>query len=184
MLVSQDDIVIRKLRDQVEDYELLAKWLSDDKVLEFYQGRDKPSSLEAIIEKYQPRARGEHYTTSCIIELKHQPIGYIQYYPVQDDSKEEYGYDIEELIYGMDLYIGEISCQDKGIGTKIVEGLIGYIKTNKHPHRIVIDPRVDNKRAIRCYEKCGFRIKKLLKEYELHEGRWHDNVLMELQKAD
>ncbi|WP_376711556.1 GNAT family N-acetyltransferase [Alicyclobacillus acidiphilus] len=47
--------------------------------------------------------------------------------------------------------------------------------------RVVMDPRVENTRAIHVYEKCGFRQVKLLPQRELHEGKRHDCWLMEIQ---
>ena len=50
--------------------------------------------------------------------------------------------------------------------------------------RRVIDPHVDNPRAIRAYEKAGFRKQRVLKEHEFHEGRWHDAWLMTIERED
>jgi RimJ/RimL family protein N-acetyltransferase len=46
----------------------------------------------------------------------------------------------------------------------------------------VIDPAVDNERAIACYRACGFTSVGVMKAYERnHEGAgWHDALLMEL----
>jgi aminoglycoside 6'-N-acetyltransferase len=47
--------------------------------------------------------------------------------------------------------------------------------------RIVIDPAAGNARAIRAYEKVGFRGVGLMREYERgSDGTWHDGLLMEL----
>ena len=35
------------------------------------------------------------------------------------------------------------------------------------------------KRALKCYQKAGFRIIKILPEHELHEGKMRDCYLME-----
>ena len=45
---------------------------------------------------------------------------------------------------------------------------------------MVLDPHVDNERAIRCYEACGFHKVKKLPKHELHDGVWVDCWLMEL----
>ncbi|MBD2559275.1 MULTISPECIES: hypothetical protein [Nostoc] len=39
MLIQQDEIAIRLMQDQMPDYELMAKWLTDAQVLKFYEGR-------------------------------------------------------------------------------------------------------------------------------------------------
>ncbi len=37
-----------------------------------------------------------------------------------------------------------------------------------------------NKRAIKCYEECGFKAIKILKKRELHEGQYRDNLVIPL----
>lgn len=180
MFVNNGSITIRGMKDIENDYKLMAKWLSDARVLEFYQGRDKPSTVEEVKRKYGPRTKGQSYVSSCIIEFEEKPIGYIQYYPTQDDEKKICGYDQNEVIYGVDLFIGEVEYQDRGVGSQVISTLIDYIKTSIKPEKIIIDPRVNNKRAIRCYEKCGFVARRILKENELHEGVYCDNLLMEI----
>lgn len=179
MITFIENIVIRKMRDEEQEYRLMTKWLRDDEVLKFYQGRDKPSTIDEVIEKYGPRARGEDRVSSCFIEFDNSSIGYIQYYTIDKDEKLEYSYEEKELIYGIDLFIGEIQYQNKGIGKKVIMSLVNYLKVNKNADKTIIDPRVDNERAIVCYEKCGFKIKKLLPRHELHEGVYCDNLLME-----
>ena len=47
--------------------------------------------------------------------------------------------------------------------------------------RIDIDPHEDNARAIRAYEKVGFKPVGIRRRYERgDDGTWHDNLLMDL----
>lgn len=56
--------------------------------------------------------------------------------------------------------------------------MLEYLFDVKEARQVLIDPQVSNTRAIRCYEKCGFRKIKLLPRNELHEGEWRDCWLM------
>ena len=56
--------------------------------------------------------------------------------------------------------------------------LVGYLFIVLGAAQVVIDPRATNKRAIRCYEKSGFRKVKVLPKHELHEGALRDVWLM------
>ena len=47
------------MRDDTRDYILMSGWLTDERVLEFYEGRDNPHDLAKIIEKFGPLARGD-----------------------------------------------------------------------------------------------------------------------------
>ena len=45
MITSIENIVISKMNDEENDYKLMTKWLSDEHILKFYQGRDNPSNI-------------------------------------------------------------------------------------------------------------------------------------------
>jgi aminoglycoside 6'-N-acetyltransferase len=52
-------------------------------------------------------------------------------------------------------------------------------------HRITIDPAAANERAIRCYQKLGFRPVGIMRQYERgNDGRFHDGLLMDLLRDD
>jgi aminoglycoside 6'-N-acetyltransferase len=170
------------MRDGHDDYETMARWLSDERVLEFVYGRDNPFDYEKVIAKWAPRARGEDAVSPSIIELAGRPIGYIQYYPVHDPAE----YELEDATgtYGIDLFIGEPERWNRGIGTRALSALVAYIFAELGATRIVIDPRIDNLRAIRSYEKCGFRKVKVLPAHELHEGARRDCWLMTIERGE
>jgi aminoglycoside 6'-N-acetyltransferase len=49
MFIKNDKIIIRHMQDEMHDYQLMAKWLTDDIILEFYGGRDNPFPIKRII---------------------------------------------------------------------------------------------------------------------------------------
>ena len=57
--------------------------------------------------------------------------------------------------------------------------MASYLRTDKEAACILLDPQKNNYRAIRAYEKAGFRIIKALPEHELFEGEMADCWLME-----
>ncbi|MFN5894717.1 MAG: GNAT family N-acetyltransferase, partial [Dolichospermum sp.] len=79
MLIIKDKITIRPMKDDIHDYQLMEKWRSDEKVLQFYGGRDDPFDLEKVIEVYQPRIKGEEPLIPCIFSYQNLEIGYLQY---------------------------------------------------------------------------------------------------------
>ena len=62
--------------------------------------------------------------------------------------------------------------QDKGYGTEAVSAMVRYGMDTLGLHRVFLKVFPDNARAIRVYEKCGFR------EYD----RTEDDVFMEVTK--
>ena len=54
-----------------------------------------------------------------------------------------------------------------------------FLRKKRNADAVILDPHKDNKRAIKCYEKAGFRIIKELPNHEMHEGIKKDCYLME-----
>ena len=173
MLFHNGKLKVRKL--EKEDNVLLAKWLSDSLVLEFYEGRDNPFDLEKVKEVF---FAPEDEEVKCIVEYDGNEIGYIQFYQLDNETKKEYGY-FTGNVYGTDQFIGETEYWNKGIGTLLVTSMIKFLIEHKNADRIVMDPQTRNTRAIKCYEKCGFNKVKLLPSHELHEGKYQDCWLIE-----
>jgi aminoglycoside 6'-N-acetyltransferase len=177
ILYEHGDITVKSLK--TEDASHLVKWLSDPVVLEFYGGRDRPYDYEKVMQHFY--RDGE--VTSCIVEFRHQAIGYIQFYVIGDEERTEYGYqDDEALIYGMDQFIGEAGCWNQGIGTALVRSMRDYVIKHQQASKIVMDPQAWNSRALRVYEKCGFKKKRLLPKHEWHEGEYRDCWLIEYKR--
>lgn len=132
----------RKLTD--EDFPLLLEWLSRRHVKEFWNsGENTP---EIIAENYAEEEGVERF---ILLEENagsdKKPIGYFQYYIVSEKT------------IGIDQFIGETDYINRGVGTKAIKLFIEMISRNHSPKEIILDPAPENKRAIRCYEKAGFR---------------------------
>ncbi len=166
---------LRRMQDSADDYALLARWLSDERVLDFYEGRDHPFTLEQVREQFSPRVLAEEDVTPCIMDFECQPIGYLQFYPA---DVGEYHFDGHGKVYALDLFIGEPAYWNRGIGTNFVRLLLIYLFEQLGADWVLIDPHVNNPRAVRSYEKAGFRKIKILPAHEMHEGKMVDCWLM------
>lgn len=80
----------------------------------------------------------------------------------------------------IDIYL-DPSVHGKGIGTDSVHTIARHLISEHGFHRLAIDPAADNRAAIRCYRKVGFRPVGIMRDYERgSDGTWHDNLLMDL----
>ncbi|MCA1026028.1 acetyltransferase [Cytobacillus kochii] len=160
--MKENDLYIRKMSKN--DYLYMRKWLSTKEVLTFYGDVNEPFSLEMVKEKYGPRIDGEINVLPFIVELKDQPIGFMQYYQV-DNENEYFGFGDNELIYGIDQFIGEPMLFGKGIGTRMVKLFVKYIAQRTEAKMVILDTATNNHRAIACYEKVGFtKVRKMNKD--------------------
>jgi aminoglycoside 6'-N-acetyltransferase len=171
------------MRDRAEDYELMAGWLSDERVLEFWDGRDHPMTVESARAKYGPSIRGHDPTTSCIIELEGSAIGYLQFYRTDDwpEWRTTIGLEPDPRRYAVDLFLGQPERWGHGLGTRALRAVVRHLLETVGASEVVITPFVRNVRAIRSYEKAGFRKLRLMPEVEEHEGTLQDEWLMSIR---
>ncbi len=167
-----------RIRDFAEsDLPLMLKWLTDDRVLEYYEGRDVRFTMDTLAAHFLEEIPDGF---RVIIEYRDQPVGYGQAYQLSGEMFDEYEYpDHGKVVYAMDQFIGEPDCWSRGIGSAFMQMMSSYLKNSKGASCILLDPHQNNYRAIRAYEKAGFRIIKSLPEHELHEGKKEDCWLME-----
>ena len=172
------DSELIRIRDFAEsDLPLMLKWLTDDRVLEYYEGRDVRFTMDTLADHFLAEIPGGF---RMIVEYGDQPVGYAQAYQLSEDMFEEYDYpDNGKVVYAMDQFIGEPDYWNRGIGSAFLQMMASYLKTGKGAACILLDPHKNNYRAIRAYEKAGFRIIKSLPEHELFEGKRQDCWLME-----
>jgi len=172
----ENDLI--RIRDFAEsDLPLMLKWLTDDRVLEYYEGRDVRFTMDTLAAHFLAEIPDGF---RMIIEYGDQPVGYAQAYQLREEMFEEYDYpDNGKVVYAMDQFIGEPDYWNRGIGSSFLQMMASYLKTSKGAACILLDPHKTNCRAVRAYEKAGFRIIKSLPEHELHEGKMQDCWLME-----
>ena len=179
-IIETKRLTIRPLEEG--DLPCLLVWLTDARVLEFYEGRDTVWTEETIRAHYYPADEDAVTFFRVIMEGKEdgQPIGYGQFYRLDDELFEEYRcLDTGGVVFAMDQFIGVPELWGKGLGTEYVEAVFEWLVQERGATAVVLDPRVSNERAVRCYQKAGFEIIATLPGHELHEGTYEDCYLME-----
>jgi aminoglycoside 6'-N-acetyltransferase len=75
--------------------------------------------------------------------------------------------------------------QGRGVGSAALRLAARWLFEQRGHHRVTIDPACANTRAIRTYEAVGFRPVGVMRRYERGaDGRWHDNLLMDLLREE
>ena len=120
-------------------------------------------------------ANGDPDVDVWLVELDGRVVGLIQASEEQDPMYRHAGIDI---VLHPDVH-------GRGVGPEAIRVLARHLFEDRGHHRIVIDPNAANERAIRAYEKVGFRQVGVLREYEHHADRgWTDGVLMDLLRRE
>jgi aminoglycoside 6'-N-acetyltransferase len=118
---------------------------------------------------------GDGGTVLLVIEIAGHVAGGVQY-SEEDDPQYRHA--------GIDIYLGE-RFQDRGAGTAALGLVARFLFEQRGHHRLTIDPALANTRAIRCYEKVGFRPVGVMRRYERgSDGVFHDGLLMDLLREE
>ncbi len=103
MLFQKGELLVRYVIE--DDAPIMSKWLTDPEVLQYYEGRDNPQSVEIVLTHFIHNPNS--HEKRCLIEFDEVPIGYIQMYQVDSEWKALYGYEESQNVWGMDQFIGE-----------------------------------------------------------------------------
>ena len=158
-----------RLRPLTEgDRPALIEVLSDPTVIEWWDTRGPEHSADELIA-------GEPGWFVWAIEADGGFAGSIQ------ASEEE---DPDYRHAGIDLFLSS-GFQGRGLGTDAVRTLARWLFDVRGHHRLTIDPAADNARAIRTYEKVGFKPVGLMRKYERgHSRSFHDGLLMDMLRDE
>ena len=131
-----------------EDLSLISVWLGRRHVAEWWD--DSDSGLAEIRQALTDPA-----TRPQIVALDDRPIGYIQSYDPHLEEGHPYQ-DQPQGTLGIDQFIGEPDLVGLGHGSRFIAAFVDGL-FRQGAARVVTDPHPANGRAIRAYQKAGFR---------------------------
>jgi aminoglycoside 6'-N-acetyltransferase len=115
------------------------------------------------------------HVTSFVIEVDSEVVGSLQ---VAEENYPDYRH------AGIDLFL-DTDHQGHGLGPEAIRIVARYLFEVRGHHRVTIDPAAANLRAIRAYERVGFRPVGIMRQYERGpDGAWHDGMLMDLLRGE
>jgi RimJ/RimL family protein N-acetyltransferase len=72
-----------------------------------------------------------------------------------------------------------------GAGTILLRAVVDWVYANTDTNRLDLDVFLDNDRARRCYEKAGFQVEGVLRDYHLNaDGSFSSQWLMSILRQD
>lgn len=122
------------------DFPMLLEWLQQPHVKDWWDDGD--DTLEKVATHYgDPSDDSRRF----VLELDGDAAGYFQYYR------------IDATQIGTDQFLARPHGLSQGLGSRCLSAFIDMIAAAETVRCIIADPHPGNGRAIRCYEKCGFR---------------------------
>ena len=160
------------------DLPMLERWMRGPHWREWWGDSDEE------IRFVHDMIEGRDTTRPFIFTADGEDVGYIQYWFIGHHQNDAWLADNPWLgvlppeTIGVDLSIGPADRLSKGIGTAALVAFVAMLRETGFS-QIIIDPDPKNLRAVRAYEKAGFRvIPELL-------GRSGDSLIMRhLEQSD
>ncbi len=135
----------------------MVRWLREPEVARWYWDSNRKTEEELTAKWEQRTTKGDGVTDRYVIVVNGQDIGEIQVGDVSDYPEAAAQINIPNSA-SVDLLIGEPDWRNRGIGTAVIRSFIReYVFTRPGIETCIIDPEPENLRAIRSYEKVGFR---------------------------
>jgi aminoglycoside 6'-N-acetyltransferase len=140
----------------MEDLPQLYHWMSLDFVAQWWYG--KPDDYDTVVQTHMPYILGEKRIHGYIIEYDTVPIGYIQWYRIEDYSPE-YSRTVhaEDCAAGIDVFIGDDHYLHKGLGCPVIQRFLREVVfSDPTIESCIIGPDPANTAAIHTYQRVGF----------------------------
>ena len=168
-MILRGEKVILKL-STLKHVPLYWKWIRDKEVTRYLTGAQFPKTYRAEIRWFRQTKRKKDEKLFIILDAAtKKPIGNLGIHQISIFNKKA----------GIGLMIGEKDFWNKGYGTDALKTALRYCFKKLKLNKVTLTVDVQNKRGIRCYEKCGFVTIGFLKDDAIRSGIMKDSYLME-----
>ena len=173
MSLAGECVSLRPMRP--EEVKLIHAWVNNPDILPYWDGRIK--TLDEVRADYTSAyfTDDDPYAGRCFaIEKENIPIGMICYNRIDRDNRN-----VE-----FDMLIGDKQYWSQGLGSDALTIFIRYLFTNFSLNRIWLGTHSYNQRALRAYEKVGFKREGVLREDAYMDGKFIDTVVLSLLRKE
>jgi RimJ/RimL family protein N-acetyltransferase len=172
--VVLEGTIVRLRLAREDDLPHFQRWLNDPDVYQWLAvGVLKPPTWEDELAWWRRARCSEDEMTWSIETLGGLLLGSVTLHWTRPARSASFG-----------IFVGDKTEWDKGYGGAAVRALVRHGFSALGLNRIGLNCDATNARAIRCYEKVGFRHEGVMREHRHVQGRFHDSVVMGLLKKE
>ena len=135
------------------DLPMLREWRSRPHVADVWGDATSEEELRADYLSGNAQSSAARF----IAWLDGEPVGFIQSYVAANAGDGWWPDETDPGVLGIDQFLADGSRLDQGVGTAMVRAFVERLLADPRTTRVQTDPSPSNARAIRCYEKAGFR---------------------------
>ena len=143
-------MVVELRRMHVDDVELLTAWDTDPDIAAALGGAGAD-----WYDWHRELDRELNWRELLIVMDSGVPVGFVQ---LLDAYRDETGYwgDVLPGTWSLDIWIGSPADRGRGVGSKAMRAALERIFIRPEAEFVIVDPKVDNVRAIAFYLGLGF----------------------------
>lgn len=156
-------------RHRPEDFAAVARWYRDPELSRLTRYQTRPMAAEEVERFFRTRLLSVDALAYAICELPSERlIGFTTFSALDADNGS--------VLFH--ITIGERDAWGRGLGTEAARLMLAHAFERLGLHRVGLSVFSFNKRAIRSYEKVGFRVEGRVREAIHRDGRYWDEVQM------
>lgn len=153
----------------IEDVEKFTEWMNDFEVTDYTGRSGQIMSLEGEKSYLQENSNPEA-TFSMVTLDGDKLIGTVGLERI----------DHMQRTATLGIFIGDKDYLSQGYGTEAIRLVLDYGFNYMNLHNIKLDVLNVNERAIKCYQKCGFKEAGRIRESKFINGKYYDTIVMDI----
>jgi len=156
-------------RPSADDLPAVVRWYRDPEIARLTRYQTRPMSQSEIERFFQVRMMSPDALAYSIVELpRWRQIGFTTFSSLDPDNGS--------VLFH--ITIGERDAWGRGLGTETTSLMLSHAFERLALHRVGLTVFSYNLRAIRAYEKAGFRVEGQLRDAIMRDGHYFDEVQM------
>jgi RimJ/RimL family protein N-acetyltransferase len=157
-----------------EDYILFTEWINDYETARDLNQFSNVFSLEDEKDFVENTKKSNKIYLSIVKEENDELIGNISLANIDNIHKTA----------TLGIMIGKKDERGKGYGTEAITLMLDYAFNYLNLNNIMLEALCTNIKAVKCYEKCGFKKMGIRRESSYINGKYRDNIFMQILKKD
>lgn len=156
-----------------DDYLKYVEWLNNYEIAKGVNHVTKLLSIEAE-KQWLEKATSEEYIFAIINKENDTLLGNISLMKIHEINRTA----------ELGIFIGDENYLSRGYGSEAIMLLLDYAFNYVNLNNIMLRVFDYNKRAIKAYEKCGFKTFGIWKKCHYFNGEYSDEIFMYILKED
>lgn len=153
-----------------EDVENFTQWLNDFETTDYLDRSGNVMTLEAEKKYLEESATSSDIGFAIVTLEEDKMIGTVSLEQINNINRTA----------TLGIFIGDKLQRNKGFGTEAIKLILDYGFHYLNLHNIQLNLMEFNEKALRCYQKCGFKEYGRRRKCKFVNGKYYDSIFMDI----